>query len=335
MRPSLRRHPHSLLFTAIAAIGSPCAVHAADATAPEVVDAIEKVFGVVPGQRRNHVKGTCAAGEFVGTPVGARLSRSALFGGTAVPVIARFSLAGGNPKVPDTARSARGLALQFGLPGGRTQHMAMLDTPMFGAKVPETFRDLMVAMRPDPVTGRADPAKIKAFRDTHPDAHAQQDHLAGRNPPVSYAQSAYWGIHTFRFVDAQGRATPVRWQFVPADGERALSDDELRTAGPDFLEARLIERVRRGPVAWDMLVTLADPGDPLDDPTQVWPAGRRTVKVGTLTLGSATAQAGAACERINFDPMNLADGIAPSDDPVLRFRSPAYAVSFGKRIGGQ
>lgn len=46
-------------------------------------------------------------------------------------------------------------------------------------------------------------------------------------------------------------------------------------------------------------------------------------------------QKGAECEAVNFDPLVMADGIAPTDDPVLRFRSPAYAVSFGKRLGGQ
>jgi catalase len=45
-------------------------------------------------------------------------------------------------------------------------------------------------------------------------------------------------------------------------------------------------------------------------------------------------QAGAACEKINFDPLVMSDGIAPTNDPVLLFRSPAYAISFGKRISG-
>jgi catalase len=30
----------------------------------------------------------------------------------------------------------------------------------------------------------------------------------------------------------------------------------------------------------------------------------------------------------------MSDGIAPTDDPVLLFRSPAYAMSFAKRFGG-
>ncbi len=322
-------------FAVLLALWSVGPSRAAEANAPEVVQAIEAAFGVTPGQRRNHIKGTCAEGEFVGTPDAARLSRSALFSGKPVPVIARFSLSGGNPKVPDTARSGRGMGLQFKLPGGQLHHITMLNTPMFGAAVPETFRDLMVAMRPDPSTGKPDPEKLKAFRASHPDALPQAEYLASHNPPASYANSSYWGIHTFRFVDSRGAVTPVRWQFVPADGERPLTEDELKTAGANFLEERLVERAQKAPVRWDMVVTLGEPGDPMDDPTQLWPASRKTVKAGTLSITSVTAQKGAACETVNFDPMVMAEGIEASNDPVLRFRSPAYAISFGKRLSGQ
>ena len=58
-------------------------------------------------------------------------------------------------------------------------------------------------------------------------------------------------------------------------------------------------------------------------------------KAGTLTITSAMPQAGAACEKINFDPLVMGDGIEPTSDPILLFRSPAYAVSFAKRMGGQ
>ena len=117
-----------------------------EVSAEQVVSALEATFGVTPGERRNHTKGTCATGEFVGRPEAATWSRSALFSGDPVPVVARFSLAGGNPKAPDTARSPRGMALEFRLPGGALQHMAMLNTPVFGAAQPATFLDLTVAM---------------------------------------------------------------------------------------------------------------------------------------------------------------------------------------------
>jgi catalase len=72
----------------------------------------------------------------------------------------------------------------------------------------------------------------------------------------------------------------------------------------------------------------------VDDPTLLWPSERKEVHVGTLTIDSAMAQQGAECEGINFDPLVMSDGVEPTNDPVLLFRSPAYAVSFGKRIGG-
>lgn len=306
-----------------------------EVTPPQVVEAIEGVFGVTPNERRNHIKGTCAVGEFVGSREAARYSRSALFSGKPVPVIARFSLSGGNPKAPDTAKSARGMALQFKLPKGQLHQMAMLNTPMFGAAHPQTFLDLMQALKPDPATGKPDPEKMKAFKESHPDNLAQAQYLATNNPPANYANSAYWGIHTFKFIDNKNKTTLVRWRFVPQDGEKRLSDEELKTAGANFLEQALIEQAQQKPVRWDMLVTLGQPGDPETDPTRLWPAERKEFKAGTLSITVAKPQKGAECEPINFDPLVMTDGIAPTADPVLQFRSPAYAVSFAKRVGGQ
>src|ERR1044072_3108907 len=126
------------IFAAIAC-SVPLAIPAAQpdtTTAPQMIDAFEGTFGVHPGQRRNHIKGTCAAAEFVGTPEAAALSSSALFTGTAIPVVARFSLGGGNPDVPDAAPAPRGMALEFHLPGGSLQHITMINTPIFAAPPP-------------------------------------------------------------------------------------------------------------------------------------------------------------------------------------------------------
>lgn len=323
------------LLAGVLVLGAPLAIAEGNEVAPgQVVTAIEEAFGVTPGERRNHTKGTCALGEFVGAPEAAVYSRSALFSGRPVPVIARFSLSGGNPKAPDTAKSARGMALEFKLPDGGLQHMTMLNTPIFGAARPQTFLDLMTAIKPDPATGKPDPDKVKAFKTSHPDNLAQAEFLASTNPPASYAHSAYWGIHTFKFINHDDQTTMVRWRFVPQDGEKALSDAELKSLPANFLEQALIERTQKGPARWDMLISLGEPGDPEDDPTIAWPDSRKRVKAGTLTISSAKAQKGAECEKINFDPLVMGDGIAPTNDPILLFRSPAYAVSFGKRLSG-
>ena len=332
--PKINLHPYA--FAALLPMLLPPAMaDQAEVTAPQVVGAMEGVFGVNPGQRRNHIKGTCAVGEFVGNKDMAAYSRSVLFSGKPVAVIARFSLAGGNPKAPDTAKSVRGMALQFKLPDGNLHHMTMLNAPMFGAARPQTFLDLMLAQQPDPTTGKPDPEKMKAFKASHPDNLAQAEYLARHNPPVSYGTSSYWGIHTFKFINQQNKTTLVRWRFAPKDGEKQLTDDELKTAGPNFLEPALISRTQQGPVQWDMLVSIGEAGDPQDNPTLVWPDNRKLIKAGTLSISAAMPQKGAACEPINFDPLVMADGIAPTQDPILLFRSPAYAVSFGKRLSGQ
>ena len=42
----------------------------------------------------------------------------------------------------------------------------------------------------------------------------------------------------------------------------------------------------------------------------------REFKTGTLTFTGATPQQGAKCKNINYDPLVMSDGIAPTDDPT-------------------
>jgi catalase len=311
-------------------------VDASAVTAPQMIAAFEGDFGVHAGQRRNHAKGTCAAGEFVGTREAASLSRSALFSGNTIPVVARFSLGGGDPDMPDAAPAPRGMALEFRLPGGDLQHITMIDAPIFAAKSPASFRDFLLATKPDPKTGQPDPAKLKAYAATHPDAMASTELAGHHTPTANYYQATYFSVHTFKFIDAKGTEHLVKWRFVPRDGTKEMTAAEMKAAPRDFLETNLIERTRKGPAVWDMVVYVGEPGDPQDNPTLAWPESRTHFIAGTLAITQATPQQkGTACEPINFDPLRMADGIAPTNDPVLLFRSPAYAVSFAKRLSGQ
>jgi len=274
-------------------------------------------------------------GEFIGTPAAAAYSSSALFSGKPVPVIARFSLAGGNPDVPDAARNARGLALEFRLPNSNRQHMTMLNSPVFIGSQPAVFNDLIIASKPDPKTGKPDPQVLKAFFDSHPETMASVDFAKTHNPPANYYSAAFYSIHTFKFIDAKKVTHLIKWRFVPVGGEKALSEQELKSAPHDFLEANLIAQTKKAPAKWDMIVYLGQPGDPETNPTIAWPETRQHFTAGTLSITQAMPQKGAECEKINFDPLVMADGIAPTDDPILLFRSPAYAISFGKRLSGQ
>jgi catalase len=303
-----------------------------EATAVGVVSEFENNFGVHKGERRNHTKGTCATGEFIGMPEANVYTKVQLFTGNPIPVVARFSMPGGNPNVPDTAKIPRGLALEFRLPEGSLQHMTMLNTPVFGAATPQTFFEGLVAKNPNPKTGKPDPEKIKAFKASHPDTLPLERYLAKHNPPPSWANSSYFGIHTFKFINSKNMTTLVRWRFVPEDGEKYMTDSELKASPANFLEDKLIQRVKEGPVRWNMMLTIGGQDDPVDNPTLSWPANRKEIKVGTLSISSATPQKGAECEQINFDPLVMTSGIEPTNDPVLLFRRSAYAVSFGKRL---
>jgi catalase len=227
------------------------------------------------------------------------------------------------------------MALEFKLPDGALHHMTMINTPMFFAAMPRTFLDKMLALKPDPATGKPDPAAIEAFMESHPDNQGQARFLAANHPPASYTESAYFGIHTFKFVDRAGKVTLVRLRFAPEDGEKRLTDAELASKPADFLESALLDRVERGPARWTMILTVGLAGDPENDPTLTWPDTRQQVKVGTLTITSAMKQTGAACESINYDPLVMSDGVEPTDDPVLLFRSPSYAASFNQRVKGK
>src|ERR1700716_1119582 len=316
------------------AMGAPAA--GTEVTAPQMIDAFEGTFGVHQGQRRNHTKGMCAAGEFVGTAAAAALSRSALFSGKTIPVVARFSLGGGNPEVPDAAPAPRGMALEFHLPGGALQHITMINVPIFATASPASFRDAILAAKPDPKTGKPDPEKLKAYAATHPDAMALTELASHHTPTANYYQTTFFSVHTFKFIDAKGTEHLVKWRFLPRDGTKELTAAQSKTAPHDFLEKNLIERTRKGPAVWDMIVFVGEPGDPQDNPTLAWPETRKHFTAGTLNITQATTQQkGMACEPINFDPLIMADGIAPTNDPILLFCSPAYAVSFGKRLSGQ
>src|SRR5246500_2999947 len=284
-----------------------------------VNDALEGAYGRHKGKRRNHTKGFGTTGYFVGTKEAAQLSRSALFDGDRIEVIGRFSIAGGDPSASDSERSPRGMGLEFRLKGGHLHHMTMIDTPMFFARTPSTFLDKFLAISKDVHTQRA--VNLADFMKQHPDNAAQEDFLNTHNPPASYANTAFYGIHTFRFVDHAGTTTNVRFRFVPEDGVKFLTDEQLAQQPREFLEAAFRDRVKQGPVRWNMIVTIGEPGDSENDPTVLWPAGRREIKAGILTLTSFASDEAAGAYKINFDPMQMADGIEPTDDPVLRFRS--------------
>jgi catalase len=136
----------------------------------------------------------------------------------------------------------------------------------------------------------------------------------------------------FTFINARGDSIPVRWLVMPEQPFQA-ADMASPPKDKSYLFNGLIAAIQRGPLRWRLIVIVAQPGDPTNDASIAWPAQREQVDVGTLTLDRAESDDASAARDINFDPLVLPTGMAPSDDPLLSTRSAVYSRSFTRRAG--
>ncbi|MGH8075688.1 MAG: catalase family peroxidase [Lysobacter sp.] len=300
-------------------------------TAQRIVGAMEANGPPHPGFRRNHAKGVCVSGTFLGSTEGRALSSARVFSGTPQAVLGRFSIGGPNPHGADNSARVRSMALQFGGPGEAQWRMALNSFPFFAVATPQAFHEQTVAKRPDPATGKPDSAAMEAFLAAHPQAREFGKWAKTAPWSDSWTSTQYNSVNAFRFIDADGTGRFVRWSMRPRQPFHALDADEREQADADFLAADLHTQLAHGPVYWDMVVTLAAPGDAVDDPSHPWPGTREQVVAGTLTLVHAEPQATGECRDVNFDPLILPPGVAASDDPILAARSAAYSQSFNRR----
>jgi catalase len=292
----------------------------------------EEVNGVHPGFRRNHAKGVGVSGFFESNGNGVRLSKAAAFRPGRVPVLGRFSFGGGNPYVADKPDLVRGLGLQFTLPDGEFWRTAMINLPVFPFRTPQGFYDQLLASKPDPATGKPDPARMKAFLERHPEVGPALEKIKKEPFSSGFANSTFHGLNAFWFTNASGDATPVRWVFVP-DQLFEPATSPPHNADKSYLFDALIAALHRQPLHWHLRLIVGQPGDPTNDATLLWPAGREQVDAGTLTLKDVESEETSPARDINFDPLVLPAGIAPSDDPLLSARSAVYSQSFTRRAG--
>ena len=320
---------------ALASMATPVAAQVAETgnvDPTRMVDAFEATNGKFEGFRRSGAKGICAVGEFVGSPDGRALSTASAFGGTAIPVIVRFSVGGANPKAADNAKGQRNMALQFNLPGGETWQMGNISAPVFGASSPVQLLGRLESVRPDPTTKAADPAKVKAFADANPDVLLQGKYYASQPVPASFGSVNYWGVHAFGFVNAKGETQFGKWIFEPVGGVQGLTDEEAKARGANFLFDDLRQRAQAGKLAFNFNLELAQPGDKLDSATVPLPEGRNKLTLGVLKVTAVSPDAGGDCLNITFNPTALPKGVQASADPMLTARAAPYGVSLGRRL---
>lgn len=300
-----------------------------DLTPPRFADRFEQVYGRHDGFRRNHAKGLSATGTFDSTGAGAAICRAAVFRAGSVGVVGRFSLGGGLPDQSDKPDTVRGLALLFDVGGGQQWRTAMINFPVFTDSTPEGFYERMLASKPRPDTGKPDPQKMAAFLDRHPETVAAMKVIKQSPPSAGFADSTFHGLNAFWFTNSAGASVPVRWCVVPQAAGNAAAPPI--SVGKDYLFDDLIRVLAQRPLAWRLLLTIGEPGDPTNDATKPWPASRRTIEAGSITITTVQTEEAGNARDANFDPTVLPDGITASDDPLLAARSAVYARSFSRR----
>ena len=301
-------------------------------TPKRFVDGFERVDGVYSGFRRNHAKGVGVSGFFESNGQGTRLSKAVVFQAGRVPVIGRFSFGGGDPYVADAPNLVRGLGLLFRQPDGEEWRTAMINLTVFPFKTPQAFFDNLIASQPDPQTHKADPQKMEAFLARHPETVQAMKIIQSHSVSSGFDNSAYYGLIAFWFVDASGTSIPVRWSMVPL--QPFVAADAVAAQGDkNYLFDALIASIVQHPLQWHLMITVGQPGDVTDDASIPWPDGREQVDVGTLTLDHVESEETSPARDINFDPLVLPAGMAPSNDPLLSARSAVYSQSFTRRAG--
>jgi catalase len=315
---------------ALLALATPLAGASAQSTATQTIDTMNKLWGSHPGMRANHAKGVVVEGSFAPTPDAASLSKASIFAGPSVPVTVRFSDSTGLPALPDggDAANPHGMSIKFHKADGGVVDVVTNSLAFFPVATGEEFLELLqdlAASGPD----APKPTKVEQFIAAHPAVPKAFGSVA---TPSSFARETYNGVDAFVFVNAAGTRQPFRFQIVPVAGVEHLSKDDAAKMPPDFLVDELPRRLATAPVAFRLMAQLANPGDQTKDPSQPWPADRRMVDMGTITLTKAVADNAKAQHDLRYLPNDLEPGIEVSDDPLIDARVRAYVISFGRRL---
>lgn len=299
-------------------------------TPAAAIAGVNQVFGRHAGYRALHAKGLVCRGSFTPSPEAGALTHAAHMQGGELPATFRFSNGSGDPYQPDWLPDPRGMAVKLYLPDGPRTDIVAVSSPRFPVKTPSAFIELLQAQG----AGGLAPLKLARVLARHPEALRNLPVLApSLLPRSSYAGITYYGIHAFNWIDRTGAGRYVRYTLLPEFTAGKLSPRAARRRDPDYLQQELRERFSAGPVRFTLEIQIASPGDPLDDPSAAWPEGRRTVSAGRFEITGLDTERETGDDVLVFDPTRVIDGIELSDDPVLRFRGPAYSESVARRMG--
>ena len=296
----------------------------------DLIAQFDTIFGLHPGFRPAHAKGLLLSGQFTPAKEAAALTRAPHANRPSTPVTARFSDSTGIPLLPDNDPNAnpRGMAVRFHLADRMHTDIISHSTDGFPTRNGQEFLEFLRAVAASQGT-KESPSPIEKFLGTHPAALAFVQ--APKPSPSSFAKEEFFGVTAMRFINAAGEARYGRYRIVPAAGIQHLDDAAAKAKGANYLFDELTQRLASGPIAFDIRVQIAKPGDPTDDATKHWPADRQVIPFGKLELTATVPNDAQDQQRVIFDPIPRVDGIEPSDDPLLELRAAVYLISGRRR----
>ncbi|WP_088832160.1 catalase [Paenibacillus tyrfis] len=264
--------------------------------------------------------------------------------GQETPVFVRFSTVIHGTGSPETARDPRGFAVKLYTEEGNYDIVGN-HLPVFFIRDALKFPDMVHSLKPAPDTNIQDPARYWDFMTLSPEStHMLTWVFSDHGTPANYRQMDGFGVHAFKWINAEGKVTYVKYHWKSLQGVVNLSADEVRDVqGRDFNHATrdLFDQIREGNFPqWALHVQLMPPEDldrwgfdPLDA-TKVWPEDAYPLhRIGTMTLKRNPDNFFAEVEQSAFSPSALVPGIEPSEDKLLQGRLFSYPDTQRYRLG--
>ena len=302
-------------------------------------------------ERIVHARGVGAHGIFKCTKDMSKYTKACLFTkkGKETPLFSRISTVAGSRGSTDTPRDVRGFAIKFYTEEGNYD-IAGNNMPVFVIQDAMKFPDFVHAVKPEPDT---EVPQAQSAHDTFWDfvtrnqesAHMVMWQMSDRAIPLNLRMIDGFGVHTFRWINDEGKATFVRYQWNPQLGVHSRVWDETQKVSgndPDSQRKDLYEAIDEGnyPV-WDFCVQLLpeekENDFPFDilDPTKVWPEEDiPKIKIGEMIFNRNVDNYFAETEQVAFNPGNVIPGIDFSNDPLLQGRLFSYTDTQLLRLGG-
>ena len=302
-------------------------------------------------ERIVHARGTGAHGYFQAYKSHSALTKAGFLQDPdkQTPVFVRFSTVQGPRGSGDTVRDVRGFAVKFFTDEGNFDLVGN-NMPVFFIQDAVKFPDFVHAVKPEPhneiPTGGSAHDTFWDFVSLVPEsAHMVIWAMSDRAIPKSLRSMQGFGVHTFRFINAQGQSNFVKFHWRPSVGTCSLVWDEAqKLAGKDtdFHRRDLWDAIETGDYPeWEFGVQIIPEEDEhkfdfdILDPTKLIPEELIPITpLGKMVLNRNPDNFFAETEQVAFCPGHIVPGIDFSNDPLLQGRLFSYTDTQISRLGG-